>query len=241
MLGTALAIGGALLGGGLNMMGQNYANKAAMKHDKKMRIMENEFSKEKMQNALQWQMQDAKAAGLNANLLYANGGNASMAGQSGGSAIQPANPVESAINSALTIAEIKKKDAEAQNIKAQTEETKQTIQWTPELNKSLINLQKAQTDKTKQEEIESIAKTLAIQFQNKMAEMDVMKRTNQYDKELETYKNEIESQLKETGLNNSYTQKIIDKTLNRIGKTAGAIIGMSALNNLLKPQRKIGF
>lgn len=163
-----------------------------------------EFAKWQMGNAHQEEIKDLEAAGLNPILSAGGGGASASVGGGTASAGTPAgNPVDMILGLLTTAKGVEKTNAEIKNIEADTNQKETDTIWTPKLNKATIDLQNAQTAKAKQEKIESVAKTAAIEFNNKMKSMDIQKRTKEFDKELEIYKNQLELELINNGIDKS--------------------------------------
>ena len=149
-------------------------------------------------------------AGLNP-VLSAGGSGASAgvteSSASVGTGMDPFSMISSivgAMNSAKqTDAMVEKTDAEIKNLDADTENKKQTFEWTPMLNKSLMKLQNAQSVKAKAEAATEAGKQLAYQFENKMAEMNVKKRSEEWYRELKIYEKQMQTEMIMAGYDTS--------------------------------------
>lgn len=194
---------------------------------------------ERMSNtSYQRQVEDAKKAGLNPTLMYGSAAGASTAMPSGGSTGINPNRVQASLSAARQIAEIKNIEADTENKNTDTEQKLMTIKWTPELNKSLIKLQEAQTQEAKEKAKTEVAKQLALQLQSEMQEMENKVRMGvggiNLSKEIDLRKQQLIAQLIEAGYDGSTAGAVVNKVTEILGSispilgaamTAGAIKG----------------
>lgn len=180
------------------------------------------FAKWQMQNAHQAEVADLEKAGINP--VMTSGGTGAGASVTEGSAqtghgTDPATLLSTLMSAKKIDAEVDNIDAQTRNIDADTDIKGQTLQWTPKLNQAVIDLQNAQSGKARQETIESIAKTTALQFQNQMSEMDYDKRKRNFGKELDIYKKQLELKLIELGIDQSTSGQVVKA----VGKWVNAL------------------
>lgn len=236
-IGTAIGAGiGGLMGGtsgildGSSAKGQMYKQ---YKYNIALQRENQDFMKWQMGNAHQQEVQDLEAAGLNPVLSAGgNGASAVSGGQTQVNQSDPNSDINAMLGISSALTQMKKTNAETNYLEAKTEQTKTNTIWTPELNRSLVKLQNASTAKTKQETIKTIAETEAIKFNNKMKEMDIQKRTSQYDKELEIYKAKLERELIEAG----YDKSTVKQVINAIGNAVNALSPMTTMTGRSESQ-----
>lgn len=208
-------IGSALndITGATNSSKRQFANQLNLQKDAQ------NFAKWQMMNAHQTEVQDLQNAGLNP-VLSANGGASAGVTEGSASAGNAAADPISMINTIVSmINNTKQVKAMVDKTEAETDQINQTIEWTPSLNASLIKLQTAQSNKAQAEAQKALAETAAQEFINKMREMDVKKRSAEWDKELDIYKQQMSHQLVQAGVSNSTANYIIEQ----IGKGINAI------------------
>lgn len=168
-----------------------------------------EFQANMSNTAIQRATADAIKAGYNPVLGATNpastpsGATATSAGlpQSPMNALSEATSATS--NLMGTIADVGLKAEQSNLSKAETKKLVEETRWLPQLNQTKIDLDKATTDKERQQILLDKAKTAAIDFDNKMKSMDVEKRSSQYWKELEIYKEQMTQTLVDAGFQNS--------------------------------------
>lgn len=241
MLG-ALAIAGATTAA-------NYLSNSAAAHNQynyQRSLQEHDFAFQREMwdkqleadnTAIQRRMADADAAGLNANLLFNNGGSGastpSVSGGSSGSAnMQPAQfdlmtAYQLSLQKERQDAEIRNLDAMTGKTKVETEIAEITRNWTPEIIKT-------QTRKQQQETATEIARTVQAEIDAEMKRLDLTKRDKEYWREMEIYKKELEAKLIELGFDSS----VIGQTINAIGKTVNAVSPMTAYTGRSLSQQK---
>lgn len=215
------------LGKGLNLLtGVTQSSNQQHNHSKNLQHDAQEFNKQAHQN----EVADLQAAGLNPVLSAGSGGTdpAGMGNASTGSAaadpISMISAIVGMINSTKkNNADIDKTEAETKNINTDTDVKKQTIEWTPALNTALIKLQNATSGKEMAEAEKKFAEKAAIQFDNKMREMNVKLRTQEWDKEVNIYKETMRKELRDAGVANSTAGIIVEQ----IGKTIHAMSPLS--------------
>ena len=213
-----------------------YKHNLALQHDAQ------NFAKWQMANAHQEEMKDLDAAGLNP-VLAANGG-ASAGGVAanstgpGAGGIDPIGIIGTIVNmmnnTKATNAIINKTEAEADNIRTNTEKTRQVIEWTPALNTALIRMQNAtgtkqhaSAQKDFQDIIESQVNTKAQEIMNSLSSMDLQKRRSQFDNELEIYKKQMLNELINQGMDSSIVMKTLDRVFGTVGKVFHASAGLN--------------
>jgi len=134
-LPAALGLGGAVL----NWMGQNSANEA----NKQMAGDQMAFQERMSSTAHQREVKDYEAAGINPILTAGGGGSSSPSGAM--IPMQNAVDTDSAVNAARAVMENEVKDAQVENIQAQTNNTKantdltklETVMYLPKMGLSV--------------------------------------------------------------------------------------------------------
>lgn len=186
--------------------------------------------------AIQRRMKDADEAGLNANLLFNNGGSGastpSVSGGSTGANIGMQTPnTGTALMYALTKA---KNDAEIRNLDANTGKTKVETEIAEITRKYTPEIIKAQTRKQQQETATEIARTAQAEIDAEMRRLDLTKRDKEYWREIEIYKKELEAKMIELGFDTS----VIGSAINGLGKAVNAISPVTAFTGRSLSQQK---
>ena len=112
----------SLAGSALGFVGNQRANSTSQRNAANA----NAFTREQLQNQHQWEVEDLKKAGLNPVLSAKFGGNAPGTSAQA-TTINPNDKIGELIQSAVAVANLKKLDAEVENIKADTK-TKGSIE-----------------------------------------------------------------------------------------------------------------
>lgn len=225
MLGAlATAAGTTALNGIMNKAAgdQNYEyQRRLQKHDFEFQREMWNKQLEADNTAIQRRMADADKAGLNANLLFNNGGSgASTPSVSGGSSGGSVNMQPIDIGTALEFALAKDKtDAEIRNLDANTGKTKVETEIAEITRKYTPEIIKTQTRKQQQETATEIARTVQAEIDAEMRRLDLTKRDKEYWREIEIYKKELEAKLIELGFDTS----VIGSVINGIGKSVNAV------------------
>lgn len=237
VLGLIGAAAGTALGGAIDSVFNKAAADQEYEYNRRMQEDDQDFQREMFDKqvdlsntAYQRGMEDMKKAGLNANLAFAQGGGSaastpSGAGSASGGGVR-VNSAAGSANTALMAKQIENMDADSnvKNTQAGLNDLEKTLK--PQITKAQVALAQATTDKTRQETLTELAKTMAMEFQNRMTQMDIRKRDSQFDRELELYKAEVSGMLTEAGFDNSTAGALIKG----IGKAVNAIspfIGMT--------------
>lgn len=236
-LGGKLSFG---IGSWLNdISGQSSSAKKQYQNELKLQKDAQNFNANQAQIERDWQTQmsntahqravsDLQSAGLNPVLSANNGADASAGATASsgiGSASAGNSPTDMLTNivgmlnsSKQTDAIVDKTKSEIENIDADTANKKQEYELQPAEVQSIIELNKAQSAKARAEKAKIVAEKMAVEFNNKMREMDVDKRTQQWDKELDVYKHQMTVALIEAGVDDSTAGMII----RQIGKSVNA-------------------
>lgn len=239
--GAAIGAGAGGLTSGLSGGMAKSDAKKEYKYASALQQQQMDFYERMSNTSYQRQMEDIKKAGLNPTLLYGTGASATGASTAMPSAAGTGikiNRAEQALSAARQIAEIKNIEADTQNKNTNTIHTKQAIEWTPELNKSLIKLQNAQTKKTKEEAKTEVAKQLALQLQSQFQDMENKVRMGvggiNLSQEIEVKKAQLTAELIQAGYDGSTVGATVNKVFQYLGQispiiggamTAGAIRG----------------
>lgn len=215
----------AAVSGGTQIIGNDIAADKNYSMNRRLQKHDQAFQKEMRETAYQTMVSDMEKAGLNPAVALSGGAGQTMGGSSSASAGSVSNPLgnigsllEAGGATALLEAQKDKIDAEAGKTKAETA----TEDILRNAKKGLIE---AQTEKEKAVAQTELVKQLNLNFDAKMKEMDVKKRSNQYDKELELYKAQVQAQMTEEG----YDASTIGQVIKAIGKTINAISPFTGL------------
>lgn len=228
VLGLIGAAAGALTGGGINDIFGKASADRSYEMNRRLQKHDQAFQKEMRATAYQTMTEDMKKAGINPAVALSNGGGTAMGGSSSASASAPsgggADLAQMMQATALT-------KAQQENIEADTElKTKQSGKTDAEtktenvLRDAKLTLMQAGTAKEKATAQAELSRKLNLDFDAKMKKMDVNKRSGQYDKELQTYKAQIQAEMIEAG----YDSSTIAQVIKTIGKTVQAVNPLSA-------------
>lgn len=227
------------IGKGLNKLtGASNSAKTQFEHQMALQKDAQEFAKWQMQNAHQTEVQDLQNAGLNPVLSANNGASAGVtegsasAGTPAGDPISMISNLITAMNSAKqTEANVQKIDSEIKNIDQDTKNKGQEYELNPKVVKALTELQNAQTAKTYAEKkkiaqdiIESQVRTIGQDIANKMGSMDLNKRKQFWETELEVAKKDFEAQLVYLGFESDETVKAVERAFETVGKVFGGSV-----------------
>lgn len=214
-----------IAGGALSsMFGRSNMKKQA---DMTSGLMAQQFAydKEKMQNAWQWTMDDLQKAGLNPTLMMGNASSPTIAGGSAGSAGGTSNPNVDLTSSLAALKEIGLMDAQKRNIEADTKNKEQQFELTPgitkaaiELNNTQSALNRAQKEKTLEEQINTNLQNHAQEIINRNLDLDYNKRRQAYDKEMAEYIGQLSLKLREIGLKDNDIYTAINAAFETAGK-----------------------
>lgn len=228
LLSAIGAVAGKVLGGGIDDIFNKSTADRSYEMNRRLQKHDQEFQKEMRATAYQTMVNDMEKAGINPAVALSNGGGTVMGGSSSASASAPSSGGTDLAQMMQATALTK---AQQENIEADTElKTKQSGKTDAEtktenvLRNAKLELTQAQTEKERAAAQAELSRKLNLDFDAKMKKMDVDKRSGQYNKELQTYKAQIQAEMIEAG----YDSSTIAQVIKTIGKTVQAINPLSA-------------
>lgn len=224
--GTSQALA-STINTGLGIWHDYKSQKRAISAQKDLFNQQKEWEKEKALNSWQWTMNDLQNAGLNPTLMMGNSTGATVAGSSTPGAVgTPSNAPNLDLSSALKLTkELGLMEAQKENIDADTKNKEQLFELTPQLTKSVVDLNNSHSalnlqekENKFQEQINTELKNYAQELANRNAEMDYAKRKAIYDKEVAAYVGDMQVKLKQLGVKDNIIYQAVDAAFDTAGK-----------------------
>ena len=172
-IGSIISAGASIVGGLLGKSSAKSTNQAQAEQAAETRL----FTKEQLQNRHQWEVADLKAAGLNP--VLSAGGTPSIGGSAQAQMINPSDSMSKAVQAAASALQLRKMDAEIENIESGTrvnDQIKATQASAEQLNRSTSSVNAA-IEAQKRAELPSIAATAKAAEQAAQTEEDIEKST----------------------------------------------------------------
>lgn len=232
------AVAGSLLKGGISSFFGKQAADQEYEYNRRLQEHNFDFQREMRDTQYQATVEDMKKAGINPAVALSGGAAQSQAAGGSSASVGVQAPDTGSMEGLMgAIQQTALTKAQKENIEADTElKDKQSGKTEAEtktenlLRDTKLELTKAQTAKEKAATKTELSKKLNLDFDARMREMEVQKRSREYSKELDIYKARIQQEMIEAG----YDSGTIAQVIKSIGKSVEAVspfIGLTGRSN----------